>query len=226
MTTQATGGEATNDFSALLDELDTMSKAMTADGDKGDKKIKKAAKDGAAAGDGEVEGEDEDEVEGEGEGDGEAFGKAFEVTLRDGTKVQAFDGTEMMKALHSENVALKGANDALNGSVTQLGAGLTQAVALIKGQGEMIKSLQETVGKLGGQGTGRRAIVNVHEKTAVGGGAGGDNKPTARDVMQKAQTLFSEGKMSGGDYARIEAHQGRGVICPPDIAARYPGLVG
>ena len=231
MTTQTAGeGAASNSFDALLGELDTMLKACTAedDGKGGDKKIKKAA---GAAGEGREGGEAEGTEGGEGSGDleeeeGQPFGKSFTVQLPDGTTQEAYDGTELLKALHAENGALRadlvGAGNAFNAALGVMRAMQAQQTK----QGGMLKSLTAEVTALRGQGTGRRSALSVHDKPATT--TGGDGRPTVKpaDVMHKAMALFNEGKMSGSDVRRIEAYQGRGIVAPPDVLERHPGLIG
>jgi hypothetical protein len=84
------------DFAALLDDLETLQKASAPskedEGKGDDKKI------AAAAADCDKDGDKDDK--------GEEFGKAFKVTLADGTEAEAFDGTAMLKALHTEHTKL------------------------------------------------------------------------------------------------------------------------
>lgn len=222
MTTQANGAKPANNFDALLEELDVLQKAQDCgDGGKGPKKIKKAAADGAAqGGDGDEgdgdEGGDETDVD-------DSFGKAFEVTLADGTKQEAFDGTQMLKALHTENQTLRGL-------VTTQGADLTKALeftsglfGLVKSQGEMIKALQADVTKVGNTGTGRRGILTVLEKQNMGAGAGDGKpaKPARGDVMAKALSLQKEGHIGAVDVARIEANFDKHGTIPTDYQGLY-----
>lgn len=205
-----------NNFDELLTELDVLAKAQSCDDKGGAAKIKKAAEDGAAAGGDAGEG-------GEGEGgEDDQFGKAFEVTLEDGTKTQAFDGTAMLKALHDENAAL-------HATVTDQGEQLQKALEFgagllgqLKVQGELIKSLQADVVKLGNSGTGRRAMVNMHEKPATTGAQQQQpTKPARGDVMAKALSLLSAGSITGSDVARIEANFDRFGTIPADYQALF-----
>lgn len=197
-----------NNFDELLAELDVLQKAQDCGDDKkGPRKIKKAAADGAAQG---GDGNEEDDVSGnDDETDvDDSFGKAFEVTLADGTKQEAFDGTAMLKAMHTENKTL-------HALVATQGEDLTKALeftsglfGLVKSQGEMIKALQADLTKVGNTGTGRRGILTVLEKQNMGAGAGGDKpaKPARSDVMAKALSLQKEGHIDAVGVARIEAN--------------------
>lgn len=231
---------AANNFDGLLGEIDTLLKAATAEpgsaGGKpgGAKRIRRAAQnadgtgEGTADGDGDGTGDstlDPDNLDPDGaNGEGEPFGKSFEVELPDGTKTEAYDGTAMLKALHAENGALRAE---IGGAHKALGATLGVIKALqgqIAQQGDLMKALTADVKALGSQGSGRRAILSVHDKPATTAGAPATSTARPGDVMAKAMALFAEGKMEGGDLRRIEAHQGRGLLAPADVLSRYPGL--
>ena len=198
----------TNQFDSLVGELGDLLKAATAENDgKGDDTIKKAAEEG------EEEGEDDEEGEG---GEGESFGKAFSVTLPDGTVQEAYDGTVMLKALHTENLGLRAdlgrAGEALTGAV-----GVIRAIQKTQGQqGQILKSLSAQMAAMGTQGAGRRAVLSINDKPGAGSGGGGA-KVTAGDVMAKSMALFTEGKLTGADIARVEAAHGRGQLGPADV---------
>ena len=102
-----------NDFTALLDELaslqagtEDMAKAMKTDDAEDDKKIAAAAD---TDGDGKAEGAGEGDGEGGGKDgdDSEYFGKSMSITLPDGTKAEAYDGTEAIHGLHARIDALE-----------------------------------------------------------------------------------------------------------------------
>ena len=244
-TTQSQGTQAApNNFDGLLGEIDTLLKAATAEpsstGGKpgGGKRIRRAAQnaDGTGTsdetGDGEGDGGgdstlDPDNLDPDGaDGEGEPFGKSFEVQLPDGTKTEAYDGTVMLKALHAENGALRAE---IGGAHKALGATLG-VIKVLQGQlaqqGEMMKALTADMKALGSQGSGRRAMLSVHDKPATTAGAPAAGTARPSDVMAKAMVLFAEGKMEGQDLRRIEAHQGRGLLAPADVLSRFPGLTG
>lgn len=209
MTTEATQeaaatAAATNEFAALVAELDTLAKAMPAgDCDKDDdKKIEAAAADGGTEAD-----PDEDEV----------LGKSFGVTLADGTEVEAYDGTEMIKALSAENASLRGQTGELLKGL-QLTAGMVkQQGERIAAQGDLIKSLRGDIAKLATAGRGRAAVLSIHEKPT-----GEPAKPegiSPGDLMAKAMVAFEKNAITGLDVARIEARLGVGAQPPADIIA-------
>lgn len=210
-------------FDGLLGEIDQLLKSSTAkdpaeDGD-GDEIIRRAA--GEADGDGTGSDADPD-----GDADGEEpFGKSFDVTLPDGSTQAAYDGTAMLKALHAENGVLRGEIGGAQKALTAAVGLIRSLTGTIAEQGSMLKSLTADVKALGNQGTGRRAMLSTHDKP-TGGGAAAASTATHGSVMAKAMALFQEGKMDGGDLRRIESHQGRGALAPPDVLARFPGLTG
>lgn len=218
-----------NQFQALLEELDTMSKAMAcADNDGGgDKKISAAASDGASGGssdggDGKG-GAKQDADDEKGKDDGEAFGKSFAVTLADGTEMQVVDGTEMMKALMERNQTLEASVTALTGQNQELGDAFTKSLGFVKAlqeqivsQGGLLKSLRLDLDALRNQGAGRKAVVSVLDKPAPTTMAKAEGIQP-RDLLNKALTAQRDGRMTASDVARIEAHLNRGEAPPASL---------
>jgi hypothetical protein len=134
-------------FDELLGELETLAKAQPAED--GDDKIVAAA----AEGGGQVEGEEKDDG---GEG-ADPMAKSFEVTLADGTKVQAQDGTALVKALQ----------DRLETTETTMAKALETAIGLIKSQGEQLVALKGKVASLSSEGKGRKAVLTVTPKPSA-----------------------------------------------------------
>ena len=207
-------GAGANPFDTLLDELDVMTKAM-----KPDDTTAAAAADSGVQDTGGDEGEG-GEGGGEGDDDGdEVFGKSFKVKLADGTETEAFDGTEMMKALNAR-IGTVGA-DMLKGmgAITAL---LKKQGETIVAQGALIKSLQGELGKLGNQGRGRNTTV-VLNGGGQGGGAnnngGSKPEPMGREaILAKALSLATAGKLMSTDVARVESYLNSGLQLPPDLA--------
>lgn len=212
-------------FEKLLDELETMSKAMPSD-DTGedDKKIQAAAAEG---GEGDVSNDDDknDDVsqddddndldngsESDKEGDDDrGMTKSFQFTLESGEVIEAQDGTKLVKSLISRVEK----NEAV------LTKALGTAVTLIKSQGELIKSLQSKVDNLSGQGRGRKAIVSVVEKqsTALVKSVQEEGM-SANEFMAKALEAQAKGLITGLDVSRAEAHLNKGLRIPDDIVAK------
>jgi hypothetical protein len=227
-----------SDFAALLADLETLQKASGADcaddkktmgdGDAddkkdsaGDKKIVAAAKDGEKNSDAEEK---------------ETFGKAFKVKLEDGTETEAFDGTQMLKALHAEHEVLRGAvysrdEDILKAFDMAIGT-IRDLQAKVGGQETIIKALQTKVDTFGAAGVGRRTMLTIAEKLSPSAGVTGSGEaeraaagPKASDVMAKAKFLAREGKFDPAQLPRLEAHQMRGMIGPDDLMKAFPELL-
>lgn len=175
-------------FLALLGELDTLNKAIPAAEVKDDKKIEAAAAAAGAEDDGKEKlGEDGKPLP--------AMTKSMQVTLADGTVIEAEDGTELVKSLFAR------VDDQEDLMVKALGG----AINLIKAQGEqitatnaLVKSLQADLAKLGNQGAGRKTLVNVHEQvTQLTKSNQEPQGPTPQEFMVKANAAFDAKKITG-----------------------------
>lgn len=207
------------EFAKLLGELDTMAKAMPdpeAEPD-GDKKI--AAADGADGTEGaDAEGKDKKDA------DGKPMTKSLQVTLADGTVVDAEDGTELVKSL-IERIDASDVRATETESVMAKALGV--AVDLIKSQGEqlkatktLVKSLEAKVGELSNEGRGRKTTVSVHEKPSNTMAKSQSEGIDSGEFMAKAMTAMAAGKISGLDIATAEASINRGNAIPEHIVAR------
>jgi hypothetical protein len=139
--------------------------------------------------------------------------KSFKFTLEDGTEVEAQDGSELVKSL----------GERLDATETTMAKALGQAVDLIKGQGEMIKSMQDQIKKLSGEGRGRKAVVSIVEKPGPGEGVMAKSESQGMSHEQffaKALTAQKEGRLSGTDIAIAESCLNRGEAIPANIVAR------
>lgn len=212
-------------YEKLLEELETMAKAMPGDDAADDDKIAAAAAnanpDADGDGDNDVTGEhiepDGDEGAGAegGDGDGdETMGKSFALKLDDGTELEAIDGTELVKSLMARVESNEG---------TVMKA-LGTAVELIGKQGDMIKSLQDEVKKLAGEGRGRKAVVSVSEKPVAGAtmakSQGAAEGLSANEFMAKALAAQASGRLTGLDVARAESALNKGLPVPQDVVNR------
>ena len=213
-------------YEKLLEELETMAKAMPGDEGADDDKIQAAA----AAANPDADGDGENDVTGddlspegseglgdEGEGDGddeETMGKSFAHTLEDGTELEAIDGTELVKSLMARVESNEG---------TVMKA-LGTAVDLLGKQGDMIKSLQDEVKKLAGEGRGRKTVVSVSEKPVAGAtmakSQGAADGLSANEFMAKALAAQASGRLTGLDVARAESALNKGLPVPQDVVNR------
>lgn len=197
-------------FDELLGELETLAKAQPAGGDD---KIVAAAAEGGGQGEGEGEMSEEERAAAEAAaaGEGGKMAKSFEVTLADGTKVQAQDGTELVKALQER----------LETNETVMAKALETAVALIKSQGERIEALSGKLAAIGGEGKGRKAVLTVVEKPAGTPMAKSTTEEGMKpeEFMAKALDAQKLGRITGIEVATAEAYLNRGQPVPANIIA-------
>lgn len=189
-------------FDELLGELETLAKAQPAED--GDDKIVAAAAEGGGQVDGDENGEG-----GESMGD-DPMAKSFEVTLADGTKVQAQDGTALVKALQ----------DRIDSTETVMAKALESAIGLIKSQGAQIEALSGKVKALSNEGKGRKAVLTVTPKPAAGGETMAKSQPegiTPEEFMAKALDAQKLGRLTGLEVSVAEAHLNRGQQVPVEI---------
>lgn len=189
----------------LSADQESMAKALPADDGKDDDKIQAAAEEGGSDGDDGAPGDDGN--------DGQPMAKSFKLTLEDGTEIEAQDGAELVKSL----------SDRLDATEISMAKALGSAVDLIKGQAEMIKSLNDKVAKLSGEGRGRKAVVSVVEKTEPGAGTMAKSEPagmTPETFFVKALAAQKEGRISGTDVALAETCLNRGEPIPAHIIQR------
>lgn len=195
------------DYEKLTAELDEiLAKAQPVEGDAdADKKIAAAAEDGQ--GDGQGDGEDED---------AEEFMKSFNVTLESGEKVEAYDATALLKAMHgqsrrqAETIAdlqarLAGA-DAVIQKVPTLLKAMQQQLAE---QHDMLKALREQPG-------GRKSLTQTTSPNQPA-------KPTRGEVMLKALGAQKAGRLSVHDVSVIEARLNNGIDLDPRHLAAMAG---
>lgn len=212
-----------SELQQLGTEQEQMAKALPADDGKDEDKIQAAAAEGgldggagggeAAAGAGGEGGEGAD-ADDKGKGEGASMAKSFQLTLKDGTVIEAQDGTEMVKAL----------GDRLSSTETMMAKALGDTLALVKGQADMIKSLSDQVKKLSGEGRGRKAVLSVIEKPAPAAATMAKSQQndgvTPEIFFAKALDAQKAGRISGTEIAMAESCLNRGVAIPENIVQR------
>lgn len=192
-------------FQALLGELDTLNKAIPAAEVADDKKIQTAAADGDA----------DDKKK---EGDDKPMTKSLQVTLADGTILEAEDGTELVKSLFArvdsnEDMIVK----ALGGTLNLIKAHSDQ----LKATNELVKSLQADVAKLANQPAGRKTLVNVHEQvTAMTKANPEPAVQTVADFMVKANSAFTAGKITGIELTSADVAIRNGFAPDESVVAK------
>lgn len=204
MSAEKTGGA----FDALLEEINgELAKALPAEGETSNDDAEIAA----AAGEGEGDDEDEEKKE------GAEMAKSFEIELADGTKIQAVDGAELVKALIGRIET--------NESAVLKVLGETAKIAVE--QGKLIKSLQGEVASLKDQGKGRKAVLTVAEKPAPKAEElKKSQEPEGLDgeqFMAKALSAQAAGRINGTQVAIAEAHINAGKQPPANIVKAVVG---
>lgn len=204
-------------FVGLINNLEQLQKAQQLGGGPGDEGDEVDAG-GAGEGDGSGEGEGEGSGDDAGAGGEAELGKAFSMTLEDGTVIEAVDGSALVKSLLAKHEALVAR--VVDGE-QDLAKALGVAVAVMREQGALIKSLQERVAVIGGEGRGRRATVTVNQPPA--------NTPAAADGMRPAEFLAKcesamvAGRLSGREVAIVESRINNGVEVPAEIVSKVLG---
>lgn len=185
-------------FEALLKELGE----VAVDADTLAKAIPAAAPPAMAAAGVNPEDDDDDDEDGDdaaiesaADGDKPTFGKSFEFVDDAGAKHEAVDATEMLKSLLTRVDTVD----------EVLAKALTSMAGSLKAQGELIKSLSGQVQSLSGQGRGRKAVLSVVEKPAIGEMTKSqpDAGITPDQFFAKANAAFDAGKISGKDLTVV-----------------------
>lgn len=213
-------------FDKLLAELDglateqeTMRKALPAGDGEDDKNIQAAAAEGGDMDD-ETDPDNDGDAGGDKDGDGdggEPMGKSLGmVTLQSGEQVEAVDGTELVKSL-MDQVGKMGAQQ--TASEQALTKAVETCVTLIKSNNDMVKSLQEEIVKLRGEGRGRKTVLNVSEKPAAGTQLA-KSEPTGMtgaEFMAKSHAAFDARKITGTELTTIDVALRTGSPVDPKI---------
>ena len=236
-----------SEFSALIDDLETvlaaeeatLAKALKPDADDAadDKAIKDAA-DGDADDDGEADGEDalddyddpaEPDADNEGgpsDGDEDnedepPMKKSFTVSLPDGTEAEALDGDELIKSFTDQVAGLRAET---NAALAQVATALGRSTKLIKSLREQNTALAAQVTALGNSSRGRKSALTVHERPMVGDQSLAKAEGISpRDLMAKALSAQQAGRLTGSQVAEIDAYAARGLAIPESLLAKLGG---
>ena len=217
-----------NEYEQLLADLATVSDLQKAippaskdddDGEEGEGKQKTDPADKQVAAAAAAE-----QGDGDGYGDDpEIMGKSMTVFDSEGNPVNAVDGTELIKSLM---VRLETVESKANGA-GELAKALSQTVQLVGQQAELIKSLQERVNVLSGEGRGRKSAVvfptskpDASQQMAKAMGSEQQQGIPAHEFMAKALTAQAQGLITGLDVSRAESHLNHRLPVPADIVSR------
>ena len=238
-----------SEFSALIDDLDTvlaaeeetLAKALKPDADDAadDKAIKEAA-DGDADDDGEADGEDalddyDDHAEPDADNEGgpsdgdednededeKPMKKSFTVSLPDGTEAEALDGDQLIKSFTDQIAGLRTETSA---ALAQVATALGRSTKLIKSLREQNTALAAQVTALGNSSRGRKSALTVHERPMVGDQSLAKAEGISpRDLMAKALAAQQSGRLTGSQVAEIDAYAARGLAIPESLLAKLGG---
>lgn len=185
----------------IADEQALMMKAQAPadDGGDDDDETIAAMADGDADDDG-VDDSDDDDTGLDDEDEDAPMGKSFGVQLADGTRVEAYDGTQLVKSLLAQQQQIQAqSKEALSGVVGMLKSMRT----LVVEQQKEIKALRKSLERIGEQGRGRKSKLTVHEPPRVAEGEP-DTGEIAGTIMSKANAAFATGRINGRDLNTID----------------------
>jgi hypothetical protein len=193
------------ELNTTAEEQETLAKSLQGKDGKDDKNIQAAAENDPD----EKENEEEENDEGNGR-DGE-MAKSITAMI-DGAEVEAIDATEIIKSLDSR----------LTVSEEVLAKGLQGALGIIKSQGEMIKSLNARLDTLAKTGTGRKAVVSIHQppSTMAKSQDASAKGMTPQEFLAKANAAFTAGKITGKELTMADVAIRSGVEIPSEIITK------
>lgn len=215
-------------LSNLIEEMETLAKAQQLpddpDGDQDDQDIAAAAEAANADNADQEAGapaenfDEDDAADVDEEAEAEVV-KSFRFTLEDGSEAEAFDATELIKALHEDLTGLRAESE----------QALGMAIDLIKSQSVEIATLKKSLHSLGSTGRGRKASVVVTEKvvptatlakSSNGDGSDGFSK---QEFFAKAELAQKAGRITAADVSVAEAYLNKGQPVPDRIVHRVLG---
>lgn len=181
-------------LNAEQEEQSTLAKSLPAADAEDDEAIRAAAEDALA----DDELDEEDELEDEELDDELGEAPLTKSLTLDGEEVQVVDAEALVKSMQD-----------LTTKVSKHEENLTKALettlATVKQQSELIKSLTARVNKLASKGTGRKAVLSVHERPAVAAAHQADEQGfTAGDLLAKSHAAFDAGKINGLELTTID----------------------
>lgn len=190
------------ELKGLESEQETMSKALPAGEGEDDKNIQAAAAEGGDMVD--DEGGEGGEPAADDTTDDEPLGKSLGVvTLPNGEKAEAVDGTELVKSLISQVEQLGAKQTESEGNLFKA---IETTVGLLKSQGEILKSMQAEIAKLRGEGRGRKTMLSITDKPDAGTQMAKSEPAgvTAEEFLVKSHAAFDAKKISGLELATID----------------------
>jgi hypothetical protein len=222
-----------SEFEKLAAELGLLAKAQKYTEDE---KVLASAQAAGVDTDGMADGMADDEGDDEGDGgegedaDDASLGKSYSMTDASGQSFQGYDATDMLKSLSGRLGGLEQAATDEESRRGHLSKSLVLITHLLQGQDEKIKSqdeviasLQKSLGEVGRQGVGRRAVLNVTEKPDTMIKSAQPDGIDGRTFMAKAMEAMSAGRISGMEVSIAESSLNRGVPVDAGIVNRVMG---
>lgn len=117
------------------------------------------------------------------------------------------DGEEIFKSLE----ALGGRQTATEETLTK---SLTMVLGMVKTQSTLIKSLTERLDVLGGTGAGRKTVIQVQERPALGAELAKSQPSgmTAPEVLAKANAAWDAKKITGQEFTALDVSLRNGQV--------------
>ncbi|EIW6162808.1 hypothetical protein MF451_003805 [Salmonella enterica subsp. enterica serovar Saintpaul] len=209
-----------SDFEKLLETLNSidaeqpeeMAKALPKEGeDDKERVIPAKSKESSES---EEKDEDEDEEEEDGE-DMEKCSMTKSMVTEDGEEL--IDATEILENLQKSFAAH---DDVLAKAMPKMVELLSAQSAQLKEQGQLIKSLQDSVTALGARGTGRKSQVTVMTKSQVSSEPKEEAQGiTKESLMAKAMSLFDQQKLSGLQVNKLDVALRNGYAPDAEVMA-------
>lgn len=128
--------------------------------------------------------------------------------------VAVIDGEEFAKSIDSLGGRMSAAEDVL-------AKAMDSALGMIRGQGEMIKSLNDRITALSGEGRGRKTVVTVTERHPAGEPLAKSNPGyTVGEVMAKANSAFDAKKITGLELTTLDVALRNGTPPSESVLAK------
>lgn len=200
-------------YEALLDELETLQKALPGPGPMDDDEDEDEAEDeeeGYAEPDADNRGGPSD-----GDADNRPLAKSFRFELDDGSAVEAVDATDLLKSLHDDLAGLRASRTSEAQAVE---TGLKGLLTLVKGQGALLKSLQAQVAKLADSGRGRKSLTGGEADLAKAQAATPELPGPL--LLAKAHTAFEAKRISGKELSTLDVLLRHGETPDADLVRR------
>lgn len=168
----------------------------------------------SANADGNNDNDDDNDDDGD---DKELLTKSLQ--LDDGSDVMLVDAESLIKSVEALTTKATKHEEVLT-------KGLQASMAMIAKQGELIKSLSNQVAALGGQGAGRKAVLNISEKPNIGSSpltkSMQDGQLTVGELLAKSNAAFEAKRITGKELTTIDvaARQGQLAVIDPNLIAK------